>query len=313
MKLNAALASLLLAALGCVLAPGQDGSKEAAVLRDFSGRVFLTAPEGGFEIQLKPGRDFKKALQEGARLRCDSGASARVEYFHGSVRIVTRTVTASDKSYRVHIDRPLTERQRKVIAALRGYGDAGASREIGHVVWSPPREGLVRVSTASIRWNPRPGLFTLALINEVESKIWSAVGIDASAGRLSAEQETSFQKTIARVQDTETREMRLTISSDLLREDIPFSVLSTTAEKALDRELQLCDEELSDPLLRLVGRGQILAEAKILVDASEEFEKALAIEPQSESLLRAAASTARQAGNVVRSVELDRQLQSLGR
>jgi hypothetical protein len=100
----------------------------------------------------------------------------------------------------------------------------------------------------------------------------------------------------------------LATSKEQGRTEIAFWTLAKQAEERLDSRLKQWDEDTSDPLLRAMGRSHTLTDALVYADAAEECEAALALAPESESLLLAAVGANQRTGNLARERELRERL-----
>jgi hypothetical protein len=177
--------TILFATLICCLGSAvAEDPVDAAILRSLGRPVFLKAPEGGFEIELKPGRDNPRFLHEGETLRCGHGGTAQIW-----LNKKWRTIGAKDGSFRIHIDRPLTSNQRAAVDALHRYGFLGASRGSAGPVWSPPQLGAVRVSTATIKWDRPLSHVSVSLSKEDSGRLWSTINPDNQTFQLALDQQ----------------------------------------------------------------------------------------------------------------------------
>jgi hypothetical protein len=277
-----------------------------------TGPVFLIAGDGIAEVPLNPRRDVLRLLFDGESLQCGPSGKAKIRIMNGG-KEETKTITAADGVVRLKVDRALTPAQEGMVKALCEYGTPGGSRSVGSVVWSPPDGGAARIGNLKIRWETSSdeGPFTMTFSTEAGERIWSAAGIDAAAGRLPAAQEAAVRQALAQLQsDSDPQSVTLTVASKKKgRREITFSILSRRGEEHLQQQLSQWNEGESDPLLRAIGRAHSLSEALLYAEATEEYEAALALAPESDSLLRATMAANRRTGNLSRSREL---LEKLG-
>lgn len=291
------------AILSLLIAPGvfAEAGQVVGVVLSVAGRVYMRSSSGS-EILLNPSRDVPKVIVEGESLRCGRASKMRV-WIEGE----TRTITTRDGVFRPRVDRPLTPFQKKIVEALNEYGRPGGSRGIESFIWSPPSGGAVRATSLKIRWTPvnAHGPFHLTVFKDSGNPVWTFDGADIADGRISPEGENALRLVLGELQ-TEKNPRAVTLdieSNDQGQSQVTFWVLSRQAEERLDKQLQRWNDE-SDPLLRAIVRAHTLSSALLYADAAEEFERALILAPESDSLLAAALDANLRTGNYIRAHNL---------
>ena len=288
------------------------GDRVVGTILDFSGPVFLSSASGDAEVRLKHGMDIFRKLYDGQNLRCGPGGRARIQ-----VNGAMRNVTAPDGVVRIQSDRTLTVAQTRMLEVLREYGTPGGGRGSGSFIWSPPDGGAIRSGHLKVRWNASRGAgpLAMALFTEAGERIWSAKGVDAAPGRLQPAQEAEIHRALAQRRDDTNRQSMtlLATSKEHGSTEITFWVLSKQAEERLESRLKLWDEDTSDPLLRAIGHSHTLTDALLYAEAAEECDSALALAPESETVMLAAMQANRRTGNLARARELQERLPAFRR
>lgn len=278
-----------------------------AIILSLSGPVFLTAAGANLPRKLDDRKDIGRLLFRGERLSSERGGIATIRA--GAGKITVNAHSPYQVPDRWSHGTPEAEEELK---ALEKFGCAGGARGGSTVVWSPPDDGAVRISTAAVNWTPHKGQLAFTLLDKSGTAIWSARGIDAMLGKLSSPEEAGLKQTLATRQIENPVRIELTIHSEGQEMKNSFWILSKNAEKALDAHLIQADQDETENLLRFVARGEILSEFRVYADAAAEFEKALAIAPDSIAILRVTIAAQRETGNIARSEELRTRLESSG-
>jgi hypothetical protein len=295
--------------------------EKIGVVRYVSGNVFLRSvlgPKPNEEIRLKPERDVLRDLFEGDILRWEGSGEVRAV-------IAGELLKFTDKDGPVHIKRPVTliqEQDRiksptgtqdRVKLAIQKFGRPGGSRGMGSLVWWPTGNGTVRLKNFHVKWNAPSAaeIFTITISTQAGEQIWEARDIGSAQEGLSPEQEAEIKNLLdQRQSDVEAQGIVLTVTSEMRgAARSSFSILSKQEEARIEGELREWDENESDPLLRSIGRADILASAKLYCDLAAEYDAALSLDPGSVALLRAALSANQMTGNRARTHELSESLQ----
>ncbi len=276
------------------------------VVLEIVGPAYLRPAAGGAPLRLDPRRDILRKLYPGQNLRAGPGGRLKLELSTGELEI------RSSETWVVLPDSNLTKEQTEVANALRGYGDAGGTRGMGwSSVFSPSEGGAVRAARMVIRWTPsaQRGNLDFSLEAEGGQKLWSQKGVDAATGKLDSE---TARQALADYQAGGGQEVLVLIMTDAEANETrtTFSLFSKSSEQELEKELAAWNQ-ITDPLLRAVGRAYEFSRRRLVVEAAEEYEGALALAPESQALIAEAMEAHRRTGNHARAAELRKRLSTV--
>ncbi len=264
--------------------------------------LLQTRPDAA-PLALDPARDVMRKLYAGQRVRVGASGRLRVALSTG-----VREIPASEDWVRLEAQIGLTAEQTRVAEALRRYGAPGGTRGIGSSIFSPADGSVMRASTVVMRWMPpaSAGKVALRLETEYGRKLWSEDSADERAGVLDSQ---SARRALVDYQESGGQQSLVLVMSaaDGSATRVTFSLLPKASAQELDKALVGWDSA-GDPLLRTIGRADEFERRQLLVDAAEEYERALALAPDSQDLVASVIEAHKRTGNVARIAELRKRL-----
>lgn len=294
--------------------------------------VTLKTKSGG-KVVLRAARDTLRLVYDGESIEC--GASGKVRLWlngemitrrggEGELQVQAKPQGKADGAKVLGpqggFGKTVTPERRNIAEARDGAGIQGAIENLGRAggtrgggagIYSPADGGAVRLERLEIRWvgGGKKGTVTLRIETEDGVSLWSASPIDATAGKVLPALNEGARKAVGEYRAAGgAASFTLTmVEENGSRYGVMFHVLTKQSEEELARELAEWDKE-GDVLLRVIGRAYVLDRKRLYTEAAEEYEAALKVAPESESLLQAAMDANTKTGNTVRAGELRRRL-----
>ncbi len=299
-------AILLLGGLAAIWTPisaiAQEGIPVGVVL-EIKGPVYLKTAPTSVPLQLDAKRDVMRRLYADQSLQAGPGGSIKLGLSTG-----IREIGPPEGWFVLRRAASLTAEQTKVAQALRRYGTPGGTRGMTSTVFSPADGSTVRPTQLVIRWHPSTQSSTIDLRVETESGqvLWSQVGVDATSGRHDS---VAARRALIEYQAGGGQEDLTLVrrEADGTESRVYFSLLTKTSERELEAELSKWNQA-ADPLLRAIGRAYEFGRRRLLVEAAEEFEAALALAPDSQDLILSTIDAHRRTGNYARAADLKNKL-----
>jgi hypothetical protein len=298
--------ALALVGLATAWAPlqtiAQDGVPVGVVL-EIKSPAYLKLAASSAPVQLDAKRDIMRKLFVDQSLQAGPGGRLKLGLSTGF-----QEIGPSETWFVVQQTAGLTPEQMKVAQALRKYGSPGGTRGMGSSLFSPAEGSAVRAKRMIIRWNPpvKKGQIEFRLEAESGQKLWSQKSVDAAAEKLDS---NAAHKALADYLTNGGQEnlVLIMIDPEANESRVAFSLLSKSSEQELEKELAKW-EEIADPLLRSIGRAYEFGRRRLLVEAAEEYETALALAPESQDLIVSTIEAHRRTGNYARVAELRKML-----
>jgi len=301
LSLFAAAAFLFAASASASGARAQPGRDVAGMLVEIKGDALIRTRDGA-ESRLDARRDRVRVVYEGEKFRCPRKGCVLKLKLGREVKVIR------GPSPWFTIESAESEAYRKAMADVVRKG--GRSRGVLRPVYSPAAygNGAAASSTFTVRWTPagRGSKVWLKLSGARGEELWRRDALDGDAGSLSSPE---LRRALALYRDeSEDVELVLDWRDDTgLTQQSKFELLSARREGELDAALASWGAE-PDALMRHLGRASVYNSFKLLPQAAEEYEAALALAPESRDLLRRTVTAQFSTGNVLRAEELERRL-----
>jgi hypothetical protein len=274
----------------------------AALVVEIRGTVHLRTSATAAPVALDPGSDVGRVLYVGHQVRCAPGGVLRLLQMGGG-----RAISCSATWYTI---RPgSSARSREVRDLLDSYGRLGGrDRADPSRVFSPSPHSVVTPADFTIRWNQGPAIRTIrVIVQEPDGKeVWRQDSVDGASRSLESDAARQALATYRSQSGTGPLVLRL-IDSDGNATDVSFSLISTSGEQSLRKDLSHWDRD-TVTLVSHLGRASVFESARMFAAAADEFEAALEVAPASRDLLVRTILAHRRTGNVDRAAELTKRL-----
>jgi len=184
----------------------------------------------------------------------------------------------------------------------------GGTRGIASSILLPAERSVVRANQFEIRWIPPEtgSVIEIGIRTKSGRVLWQAAKVPSVTGSLDS---ADVREKLEHYQGSGAQEPLIIFLRDSENNEstVEFSLLSTRADDELRQELAKWDVE-GDSLVRYIGRASVFNRRRMLVEATKEYDAALALAPQSRDLLESAISAHHQIGDYVVERELIRRL-----
>lgn len=274
------------------------------VILSIEGSGWIRVSSQGPEIRLQTPRDLGRLLVPGQAVRSDG---VRLTIKDGEK---VEILTPVRGRYEIRSRSGLSLEAQRERDALNAFGRSGGSRGLGSPLYAPANQSAVRLETFRVRWIPRPGntQATIELQDSGGRPFWTNNGVRLDAGELPGAVLSELTRLLGAPRSDNSGRWRLVLSAGPdVRWANAFTVMTPAEYARVARTLEPLSSE-PNPLLRTIRRGYELEQLRLYNDQAEEYERALAATPGSESLRRAAVEAHDRTGNVVRAQELARSL-----
>ena len=292
------LTLLVVVGLLPVCVPGQERAT-GAIVEKLSGSVILK--QNGKETKLNARSDIGRDLHVGDIVSCQKDAKL-------TLRAGSRTLELDEYSGAYTIVAPDSPKFKKVVDA---YGRTGGRDRGGFTVpilYAPANESSVVPDQFVLRWAPLKQSCVISLIvhDAKGQELWQQSKVDGAIGSLNSD--ALHQALIGYREKKPTAVLQLDLADTCGDEDrVTFSLLSLADEKSLKEELGGWAGE-QDQLMVHLGRAAVFFEYQMFPETAEEYEAALALAPESQSLLKRTIDAERRIGNRARAKALASQL-----
>lgn len=289
-------------------ARAQPGREVAGLVSEVKGDALIRT-RGGAESRLDARRDRARVVYEGEKFRCPRKGCVLKLKLGREVKVIR----GPSPWFTVEGAGSESEAYRKAMADVVRKG--GRSRGVRRPVYSPAAygNGAAAASAFTVRWTPtrRGSKVSLKLSGARGEELWRRDGVDGDAGSLASPE---LRRALARYRDeSEDVELVLDWRDDSgMMQQLKFDLLSARREGELDAALASWGAE-PDALVRHLGRASVYNSYRLLPQAAEEYEAALALAPEGRDLLRRTVTAQLSTGNVPRAEALERRLAPDGR
>lgn len=290
-------------------AMAQEARPLAGLILEIRAPAFMKATQNDLETPLDTVRDKGRRLFGGQSLRCGPGGYIRAEIYG-----VVNEITESGKWTTIPFDSTalqdprLKERQRRISEALRSYGRMGGTRGIASSILLPAEGSVVRANQFEIRWLPPESGSAIEIVIRTKSGrvLWQAFKVPGATGSLDL---SVVREKLEQYRESGEHEALILSLRDSEKNEssVEFSLLSPHDDDELHQELEEWNEE-TNGLVRYIGRASVFNRHRMLVEATKEYDAALALAPGSKDLLESAISAHHQIGDYVVERELIRKL-----
>jgi hypothetical protein len=282
-----------------------NGQAPGGFIENIRGKVTLLSARGS--QTLDPDRDRGLILNSGDKLDCPSGSVATGFLTGPSLDLKTPVNLCGKQIFAAEPTQKGVSAE--AVTKLQQYALAGRSKGNENPIFSPPDHGSVLAEKFIIQWRTRPPLdnFT-AVLQDGGTEIAHVSDVDGTTGELDS---PVLRHAVVSVRNASspTDELRLLLRFGNGSQQIStFTVLSAPEESRLQEELA---EVPGAELFKFVERAAIYDSFHLYDQVASEYESALALAPESRSLLRAAMQAYSQVGNLRRARELRDKLHQL--
>lgn len=291
---KSAAAAVLLVVLSATTANAQE---KVGYISALSGPVSYQR-KGTANIRKLAAKDVAEAIYAGDRLKCDRGGSAWLQIGRKSQQL-----TSSSEWFTVPPwNEPVSLQAQAALAAATVPAARRKSAVLANAfrVLAPVNGSNAVLRTLTLRW--RPGTADCPITASVDDangkRIWLESGIPAPEGRLDS------NALRAALRDADGPFDLHLADACKNQASVSFDVLASEDVALLQSDLKAWDAEATDPLFRHLGRAGMYSQHRLFLEVAEEYEKALALAPDSAALLARTIEAHDRNGNVPRSREL---------
>jgi hypothetical protein len=290
------LAVLLLASAGVQSQQRQVG----AIVEKVNGPVILK--QANKQIRLNSKSDVGRALYVSDSVNCEKGGTLRL--ISGS-----KILELDESSGWYTIAPPERPQFKKVLDAYGRTGgrDRGAGLAIP-IMYAPANEGSVAPAQFVVRWAPLKAscMVSFLILDASGRELWRLQGVNGTSGSLRPD--TARQALISYSEQKSPGPLQLKLSDTCGDEDqVSFTLLSAANEKSLSLDLAVWERE-RDELLAHLGRASVFLDYDMFPEAADEYEAALSLAPESQSLLTRTIAAEGRIGNRARARALEARL-----
>lgn len=259
-------------------------------------------------------KNYVASLTVGQSLKADRRGQVRIKLCNGRTEIV------GNKWYSIRqiiCAVPKATSKRRAFEIIFTLGarvriKRGGDEFILFPIESPEIPNIIRPETVVLRWIATKEELTLSInVAGKDEPFWSQA-VPGAPRLFNSNELRSALEEIRKKHPDKTFQLKIKIPSLKTENSADFQILSLNDEKELREELAAVDKE-EQGVFRYLARAEIYSRYKLYIEEASEYEKALALSPESIDLLNTAAWAQDRVGNFAKRDAIDSKIKALSK